>query len=181
MVDRLGRRTLFLASTSGMLISYIIWTALTAHFVESGGQAVGRAVVSFIFIYYFFYDIAWTPMLQAYPVEIFPYTLRSRGLTVTYISAFVGLIFGNQVNPIAMKNIEWKYYIVFCCLLAFLFCVIWFLFPETKGHTLEEIAEIFEGRQTHLSESKLEMGEEKAGHVKGDQDTSTTTQIERAT
>lgn len=92
------------------------------------------------------FDIAWTPLLQAYPVEIFPYTLRGRGLSVTYITAFTGLIIGNQVNPIAMKSIAWKYYIVFCCILGLLLGLIWFLFPETKGHTLEEIREVFEGK-----------------------------------
>lgn len=165
LVDRLGRRTLFLASTAGMLVSYIVWTALTAHFVQSGGADVGRAVVAFIFIYYFFYDVAWTPLLQAYPVEIFPYTLRGRGLSVGYISAFVGLIVGNQVNPIAMKQISWKYYIVFCCLLALLLVIVWVLFPETKGRTLEEIAEIFEGPQAALDGSKLERAEDEKTHV----------------
>ncbi|CCF44158.1 lactose permease [Colletotrichum higginsianum] len=146
MVDRLGRRPLFLISTAGMLASYIAWTGLTSHFVASRDEATGRAVVAFIFIFYFFYDIAWTPLLQAYPVEIFPYTLRGRGLSITYVSAFTGLIIGNQVNPIAMKSIAWKYYIVFCCILGALFGLIWFLFPETKGHTLEEIREVFEGK-----------------------------------
>ncbi|XXH01800.1 beta-glucosidase [Hypoxylon texense] len=146
MVDRLGRRTLFLLSTAGMLGSYIAWTGLTSAFVAHGGTDMGRAVVAFIFIYYFFYDIAWTPLLQAYPVEIYPYTLRGRGLSFTLITSFVGLIVGNQVNPIAMKAIGWKYYIVFCCLLACLLVLVWFFFPETKGHTLEEIREVFEGK-----------------------------------
>ena len=158
MVDRLGRRTLFLASTAGMLASYVIWTGLTSSFVDTKNADTGRAVVAFIFIYYFFYDIAWTPLLQAYPVEIFPYTLRGRGLSITYISSFVGLILGNQVNPIAMKKIGWKYYIVFCCVLAVLFVIIWFLFPETKGHTLEEIREIFEGKLGN-SGDKLDQAE----------------------
>ncbi|KAH7249251.1 hypothetical protein FSOLCH5_014817 [Fusarium solani] len=159
MVDRLGRRTLFLVSTAGMLAAYVVWTGLTSHFVNTHNEATGRAVVAFIFIYYLFYDIAWTPLLQAYPVEIYPYTLRARGLSITYISSFTGLIVGNQVNPIAMKAIAWKYYIVFCCLLAILFVVIWFLFPETKGHTLEEIREVFEGKQTdHDRLAKVESG-----------------------
>lgn len=85
-------------------------------------------------------------MLQAYPVEIYPYTLRSRGLSLTLIMSTLGLITGNQVNPIAMKAIAWKYYLVFCCILACLVVVIYFLFPETRGHTLEEIREIFEGK-----------------------------------
>ena len=162
MVDRLGRRTLFLASTAGMLASYVVWTGLTSSFVHTKNEDTGRAVVAFIFIYYFFYDIAWTPLLQAYPVEIFPYTLRGRGLSITYISSFVGLILGNQVNPIAMKKIGWKYYIVFCCLLAVLLVIIWFLFPETKGHTLEEIREIFEGKLGYQADKTDQEETEKA-------------------
>jgi MFS family permease len=73
MVDRLGRRTLFLASVAGMFVSYIAWTALASVFVSTLNHQAGHAVVAiFIFIYYFFYDIAWSPLLLAYPVEIFP-------------------------------------------------------------------------------------------------------------
>ncbi|KAI1060978.1 hypothetical protein LB507_010156 [Fusarium sp. FIESC RH6] len=145
LVDRLGRRTLFLLSTCGMFVSYIIWTGLSASFDSTRSPATGKAIVAFVFITFFFYAIAWAPLLQAYTVEIFPYTLRGRGVSVMYISTFVGLVLGNQVNPIAMKNIGWKYYIVFCCILFCLIVVIWFLFPETKGHTLEEIQALFEG------------------------------------
>jgi MFS family permease len=145
LVDRLGRRTLFLISTSGMLVSYIIWTGLTGSFAATQNELTGRVVVGFVFITFFFYAIAWAPLLQAYVVEIFPYTLRSRGISVMYCSTFLGLVVGNQVNPIAMQNIGWKYYIVFCCILAGLIVIIWFLFPETKGHSLEEIRQVFEG------------------------------------
>lgn len=164
MVDRLGRRSLFLVSTAGMLVSYVIWTGLTAHFVSSGGEASGRAVVAFIFLYYFFYDIAWTPLLQAYTVEIYAYTLRGRGLSTALISTQIGLIVGNQVNPIAMEKIQWKYYIVFCCLLAVLLVIIWFLFPETKGYTLEEIREVFEGKSgvqhDDIGQAEISQGKE---------------------
>lgn len=158
MVDRVGRRTLFLVSTAGMCASYVAWTGLTSHFINSGNEATGRAVVAFIFIYYFFYDIAWTPLLQAYPVEIFPYTLRGRGLSVTLMGTYLGLITGNQVNPIAMQKISWRYYIVFCVILFLLFIVVWFLFPETKGYTLEEIRDLFEGK-TEVTSNKLEEAE----------------------
>jgi MFS family permease len=140
-----GRRTLWLISVSGMLASYIIWTVLTAYFKRTLDQKAGNAGVACIFIYYFFYDIAWTPLLQAYPVEIYLYTLRGRGFRVTLASIYIGLIVGSFVNPIAMKQIGWKYYIVFCCILTLLLTVVSFVFPETKGHTLEEIAEIFDG------------------------------------
>lgn len=147
MVDRFGRRRLLLVSTGGLLVSYIIWTALTAYFVESQNASAGRAVVAFIFIAFFFYDIAWTPLVQAYTVEIFPFTTRSRGLTTTLVSSYLGLITAQLINPIGLDSLGWRYYILFCCLIALIFGLIWFLFPETKGRTLEQITELFDGKQ----------------------------------
>jgi H+/Cl- antiporter ClcA len=61
-------------------------------------------------------------------------------LTFNYIINVISLF----VNPIAMKAIAWKYYIVFCFFLGIILTLIYFFFPETKGHSLEEIAQIFD-------------------------------------
>lgn len=159
MVDRFGRRWLLLVSTGGLLFSYIIWTALTAHFVGSHNELAGRAVVAFIFIAYFFYDIAWTPLVPAYTVEIYPFTTRSRGLTMTLIASYTGLISAQLINPVGLAELGWKYYIVFCCLIVCFFGLIWFIFPETKGRTLEQITELFDGKQiTVAAEAILAKG-----------------------
>lgn len=145
LVDRLGRRTLFLWSGVGMLISFIIWTACSAVFDSTKATALGRTVIAFVFLFYFHYDIAYTPLLLGYPTEIFPYSLRSKGLTVELLSVYGSLIILAFVNPIALDNIGWHYYIFFCCFDVFALSITWFFFPETKGHSLEEIAEVFDG------------------------------------
>ena len=48
-------------------------------------------------------------------------------------------------NPIGTENIGCEYYILFCCLLAVFLAVTYFIYPETNGRSLEEIAEIFDG------------------------------------
>ena len=145
LVDRLGRRTLFLWSGLGMLISYIVWTACSAVNSDTGNKSAGIVVVVCLFTYYFHYDIAWTPLLFGYPTEIFPYTLRSKGIAVELFAIYGSLIIAAFANPIGLDNIGWKYYIVFCVLLLVFFVVTYFLFPETKGYSLEEITRIFDG------------------------------------
>lgn len=150
LVDRLGRRTLFLWSSVGMLVSYIVWTACSAINSEKGSRAAGVVVVVCLFVYYFHYDIAWTPLLLGYPTEILPYSLRSKGIALELFSIYASLIVAAFCNPLGMENIGWKYYIVFCVLLVVFLAVVWVLFPETRGHSLEEIAVIFDGKQAAL-------------------------------
>jgi MFS family permease len=58
LVDRLGRRTLFLCSAVGMLVSFIVWTACSAVFSTPQAEGLGRTVIAFVFIFFFHYDIA---------------------------------------------------------------------------------------------------------------------------
>ncbi|CAK7215472.1 hypothetical protein SBRCBS47491_002493 [Sporothrix bragantina] len=147
LVDRLGRRTLFLWSSIGMLVSYVIWTACSAVNVENGNKAAGIVVIVCVFVVFFHYDIAWTPLLLGYPTEIFPYHLRSKGLAVEMISVYACLVIAAFCNPIGLDNLGWKYYIVFCALLVCITLTVYFYFPETKGYSLEEIAVVFDGEE----------------------------------
>jgi len=40
------------------------------------------ATIPLIFIFYFFYDIAYTPLLVGYTLEILPYKVRAKGFAV---------------------------------------------------------------------------------------------------
>jgi hypothetical protein len=139
-----------------MLISYIVWTACSAVNSEDGNKSAGYVVVVCLFTFFFHYDIAYTPLLLSYPTEIFPYSLRSKGLTCELLSIYISLVIAAFVNPIGMESIGWKYYIVFCCLLVIFLAVTYFLFPETKGRSLEEIAEVFDGPAAALNSQETE-------------------------
>lgn len=62
-VDRAGRRPLFLASTAGMLLMFIVWTIASKYAAENGSKAAGNAVVAIIFLYYTCYNLAWSGLL----------------------------------------------------------------------------------------------------------------------
>ena len=55
------------------------------------------------------------------------------------------LVFNQFCNPIALEAIAWKFYFVYIGTLTAMIPTIYFLFPETKGRTLEEIAKVFDG------------------------------------
>ncbi|KAJ1336172.1 hexose transporter-like protein [Microdochium nivale] len=151
LVDRLGRRTIWLTSTIGMLVSYVGWTACSAVNNETGNAGAGIAVVVFIFVVYYFYDIAWTPLLIAYPAEIWTYSLRAKGMAVEIFFNQCSLLIAQFANPVGMENLGWKFYIVYVAILCVILALVYFLFPETKGHSLEEIAVIFDGDRAETS------------------------------
>jgi cellulose synthase/poly-beta-1,6-N-acetylglucosamine synthase-like glycosyltransferase len=57
-------------------------------------------------------------MLVSYAAEILPYNLRAKGLTLMFFMVNLALWFNQYINPIALENIGWKYYIVYCVWLA---------------------------------------------------------------
>lgn len=114
VVDYFGRRTLFLVSTTGMFFTFIVWTVCAGQYVENSIQGAGNTVVACVYIYYVFYNMAWSGMLVGYSAEILPYNLRAKGMTLMFLMVDIALFFNTYVNPIALKNIEWRYYIVYC-------------------------------------------------------------------
>ena len=140
---------MLLTSNIGMMIAFIIWTGLAAQNQQQHGanKGLGIGVVVMVFVFYAFYNFAMNPLPIAYLLEVLPYTLRTKGLTVFNLAQYCSGIFNGFVNPVALDAIGWKYYIVFVCALALWLVVIYFTFPETRGMTLEEVSEVFDGRQ----------------------------------
>ncbi|KAJ5172134.1 Major facilitator superfamily domain general substrate transporter [Penicillium capsulatum] len=145
LIDRLGRRPMVLASSVTMLISYVLVTALSGSFASTNDTVIGGAVIPFLFTFFAGYCLALTPLLTSYPCEIWPYRLRSRGLTVTWLASICGMFFNTFVNPIALAAIQWRYYFVFMAVLIVFGVIAYLFYPETKGYALEQIAVLFDG------------------------------------
>lgn len=139
------RRTVFIFCTSSMLMTYIVWTALSAvnqqHNFEI--KLYGSGVLAMIFLFYFAYNTGANGLPYTYVAEIFPYSHRAKGMSILFVSIQVVLVFNGFVNPIAMDAIDWKYYIVYCCALFVELLISIFFIVETSGCTLEEVTKVF--------------------------------------
>ncbi|KAJ5881343.1 general substrate transporter [Penicillium soppii] len=166
LVDYLGRRALWNWGGIGMLVSFVIWTACSALFDQnSQNNSAGMAVIAFIFIYYFHYDIAYSVLILSYPTEILPYSMRSKGLSIELGVIYGSLIVLSFLNPIAMASFGWKWYLLFCVILVISIVTNWILLPETKGRSLEEIAELFGDSTTEVIPSEKENIQSEVSHV----------------
>ncbi|KAF7325635.1 Hexose transporter [Mycena kentingensis (nom. inval.)] len=145
LVEKLGRRLMFMTSVIGMLIFFTVQTICTARYRITESKAAGNASIAFIFLYYAAYDIAFTPLIVTYSLEILPYKIRAKGFTIFNFTISLALIFNQYVNPIALKHIDWKYYIVYCVWLVFEGVFLYIYVIETKNRTLEETAALFDG------------------------------------
>ncbi|KAG7528002.1 hypothetical protein FFLO_06457 [Filobasidium floriforme] len=165
--ERLGRRFLWLVSATGMLCCFVIITACSAVYAQRGDTGAGKAVLAFLYIYFGFYDCAFTSMTYVYLLEILPYSLRTKGFAIFNLSTYVAAFFNIYVNPIALEKIAWKYYFVFIGMNIVAVIAIYFGYPETKGRILEEVAEIFDGPSAIVDTDPIGASVDPDDEVKG--------------
>ncbi|KAK1762537.1 MFS transporter [Phialemonium atrogriseum] len=137
---RIPRRTQYLIAFGGMTAVFAVWTGVSANYAQTGNHQAAAAVVAMIFIYYMFYTIMH-PLTYIFITEVFPFVHRAKGVGLTQTFSRAGSAFNLFVNPIGLGNIGWKFYLVYVVWLAIETTIIYFVYPETQGHTLEELGD----------------------------------------
>ncbi len=75
-------------------------------------------------------------MQALYPVEVLSFEMRAKGMAFSSLFTSIGLLANQFGVPVALTNIAWKTYIVFCCWCAIQAIIIYFMVPETKNRTV---------------------------------------------
>ncbi|KAF2095824.1 hexose transporter [Rhizodiscina lignyota] len=167
VIDKYGRRPMMLTSLSGMLIVGIVpWTICSALYTEHGAKGAGIAIIPFIFIFNAFYASTWNGILTGYTVECMSFDIRSKLICTQNFLVQATITGFNYLNPVALKNIGWKYYVVIDIIIVLEILMVYFTYPETSKITLEEVSIIFDGKKAVknqlLEKQEIDVGEEHA-------------------
>jgi SP family galactose:H+ symporter-like MFS transporter len=138
LIDRVGRRPLLLVSLAGMALSLFVLGLAFALPQLSG--SLGWVAVGSLMVYVGSFAVGLGPVFWLILSEIYPLSIRGRAMSVGTIvnwsaNLIVALSFLTLTQVLGKSATFWLY--GFVTIGAWLFA--FFLVPETKGKSLEEI------------------------------------------
>jgi len=145
-IERFGRRTLLVWGALGMVIcQFIVAIAGTA---APTSLTVAKVEISFICIFIFFFASTWGPGAWVVIGEIFPLPIRSRGVALSTASNWLWNCIIAVITPYMVDtdegNLGAKVFFIWGSLCVTAFVYAYFLIPETKGLTLEQVDRMLE-------------------------------------
>ncbi|WVR09807.1 hypothetical protein IAU60_006883 [Kwoniella sp. DSM 27419] len=145
IVDRIGRRKPLMIG-SALMCAFLAWQAGIASLFAPGdyhNEGVGICGLVSIFLFSGAFSASFGPVSWIYQSEIFPMNQRALGTSVSTASNWLNNVIIGQVTPYGFKTLGWKYFFVYVATNFSNGVVAYFLFPETKNKTLEEIGLLF--------------------------------------
>ncbi|KAH7122002.1 general substrate transporter, partial [Dactylonectria estremocensis] len=142
-VDTWGRRKTLWITGLIMSMDMGLVMGLSGGYGSSDNMIAKGVTIAFIFCFTAIYSLGYNSIHYIYVPEIMTMAVRAKGSAISVVSNVLINIVFNQVSPIAFKDVGYKYYSLFICTNLVGAIVVFFIFPETKGKTLEEIAKIF--------------------------------------
>ena len=162
MVEKIGRRPLLVWGALGMLICQflvaIIGVTVGFDFTHNipnpdpTGDPLPRAnnlsavnaQIAFIAIFIFFFATTWGPGAWIVIGEIFPLPIRSRGVALSTSSNWLWNTIIAVITPYMVAedkgNLKSRVFFIWGALCTCAFVYAFFLIPETKGLSLEQVS-----------------------------------------
>lgn len=159
-VEKFGRRTILLYGAFGMLVCQFLVAIIgvTVGFNHTTTNAAGESIannisavnaqIAFIAIFIFFFASTWGPGAWIVIGEIFPLPVRSRGVALSTASNWLWNTIIAVITPYMTDsdkgNLKSSVFFIWGGLCTCAFVYTFFLVPETKGLSLEQIDKMFE-------------------------------------
>lgn len=163
-VERFGRRSILLVGAAGMLTCQFLVaivgvtagfdhvhatpTATDATATTPNNLGAVNAQIAFIAIFIFFFASTWGPAAWVVIGEIFPLPIRSRGVGLSTASnwlwnTIIAVITPYMVGP-TKGDLKSKVFFIWGGLCTCALVYTYFLVPETKGLSLEQVDKMME-------------------------------------
>lgn len=139
LVERVGRRKLFLIGTVGQAgAMFITWACILA-----GGVGPGKGAAVGLFLFIAFFGATWLPLPWLYPAELNPMSTRTQANAISTMTNWLSNFLVVQVLPTMTASINsWTFFLFAMANIIFL-PFIYFFYPETAGRTLEELDVVY--------------------------------------
>ncbi|KAJ5318198.1 hypothetical protein PENANT_c088G03551 [Penicillium antarcticum] len=139
MVEKVGRRNLFLIGFLGQGLSFII----TMGCLISDNEQNAKGAVVGIFLFICFFAFTTLPLPWIYPPEINPLRTRTMAAAASTCTNWICNFAVVMFTPVFSDQSGWGIYLFFALVNFVAIPFAWFFYAETAGRDLEEIDLIF--------------------------------------
>jgi SP family arabinose:H+ symporter-like MFS transporter len=133
LIDKLGRKTLLLIGSVGTAICL---AGVAGIFFTQRHQDL---LVWLLVGYIAFFAISQGAVIWVYISEVFPNSVRSKGQSVGSSAHWIMNALISGIFPLMAKSSGAYPFVFFAAMMVVQFFVVLFVYPETKGYTLEEM------------------------------------------
>lgn len=140
-LDQMGRRKPLIWGAFGCAICFLLAGVLQ----KDISPVRAKASLAFFFGYEAIFAIGWLPIPWLYAPEIMPMRHRTHSAALATASDWIFNYMIVQITPVAIANIRWKTYMIFFVLNIAFALIVYLVYPETSGRTLEEIDLLYTG------------------------------------
>ncbi|KAG0055139.1 hypothetical protein BGZ83_009551 [Gryganskiella cystojenkinii] len=174
-IDKWGRRPVLLIGSTFMALWMFLIGGLMGKYGEpdlldgnstttwaiKSNDSASHAVIACSYLFVCSFAISWGPVSWTYPAEIYPLRIRSKAVSLSTASNWAFNFALAYAVPPLLESIQYKTYFIFGTFCVAMTIHVFFMFPETKGRTLEEMEELFNSdipawKTQALPESRLD-------------------------
>nr|UJH94521.1 Stl1.2 [Starmerella bombicola] len=152
LVDRWGRRRILMSG--GLVMAFAL--IMISYFIFLQLSISPALVVAFVMIYNAFFGYSWGPIPWLYPPEILPLSIRAKGASLSTAANWAFNFLVGEVVPILQHKMGWSMYLLPAFFSICSVILVYYIFPETKGVTLEEMDSVFGDRTLRSTVSMID-------------------------
>ncbi|KAI9721899.1 MAG: hypothetical protein M1828_004994 [Chrysothrix sp. TS-e1954] len=183
-VDKVGRKPLLLSGAAGMAFCHFTIAVIFAKNADQWltHKAAGWAAAAMIWLFVAFFGFSWGPCAWVLIAEVWPVSNRAYGTALGASANWMTNFIVGQITPDMLKSLKYGMFIFFGMMTVGGFVFVWFVVPETKRLTLEEMDILFgsvgtaQADATRMDEINKEIGLDgvldRLGQGNGDEKTS---------